>query len=78
MLKIITNHNKQDVHYSYTLGQNFPDIKGKLIQLELSGKELVKLLELKEIPLSSIDSSYLIWHGKTAGSILKLLREIYD
>lgn len=78
MLKIVTNHNKQDVHYSYILGQNFPDIKGKLVQLELNGKELVKLFKQKEIPISSIDSSYLIWHGKAAGRILKLLKEIWN
>lgn len=76
VLKIIINHNKQDVIYSYTLGQTFPNIQGKLIQLELNGKELAKLLEQKEMPISSIDTSYLIWHGKAAGSILKLLKKI--
>lgn len=77
MLKITTNHNKQDIIYSYSLGQTFPDINGKLIQLEINGKELSKLLEQKEIPLCSIDTSYLIWHGKAAGSILKLLKETF-
>jgi hypothetical protein len=57
------------------LGQVFPDIKGKLIQLEINGKELSKLLEQKEIPICSIDTSYLIWHGKAAGHILKFLKE---
>lgn len=76
MLKIITNHNKQYVTHSYTLGQTFPDVQGKLIQLELSGKELIKLLEEKEIPICAIDTCYLIWHGKAAGSILKIFKEM--
>lgn len=76
MLKIITNHNKQDVIYTYTIGQTFPDIQGKLLQLELSGKELARLVQEKEIPICAIDSSQLIWHGKSAGSVLKMLREI--
>ena len=76
MLKIVTNHNKQDVIYTYTVGQTFPDIQGKLIQVELSGKELARLVQEKEIPICAIDSSQLIWHGKSAGSVLKMLREI--
>jgi hypothetical protein len=76
MLKIITNHNKQDVTYTYTIGQTFPDIQGKLLQLELSGKELARLVQEKEIPICAIDSSQLTWHGKSAGSVLKMLREI--
>lgn len=76
MLKIITNHNKQDVTYTYTIGQTFPDIQGKLLQLELSGKELARLVQEKEIPICAIDNSQLIWHGKNAGSVLKMLREI--
>lgn len=76
MLKIVTNHNKQDITYSYTLGQTFPDIQGKLLQVELSGKELAKLVQEKEIPLCAIDTSCLVWHGKQAGGILKILREI--
>lgn len=77
MLKILANCNKQDVIYSCTLGQSFPDVDGKLIQIELNGKELIKLLEQKEIPICHIDTSYLIWYGKAAGHILKLLREIW-
>lgn len=76
MLKIVANHNKQDITYSYTLGQTFPDIQGKLLQVELSGKELAKLVQEKEIPLCAIDTSCLVWHGKQAGGILKILREI--
>ena len=78
MLKIVTNHNKQDVTYTYTMGQTFPDIQGKLLQVELSGKELARLVQEKEIPICAIDSSQLIWHGKGAGSVLKMLREIFN
>lgn len=76
MLKIIANHNKQEVTYSFTIGQTFPDVQGKLVRLELNGNELQKLIQEKEIPICAIDSSYLVWHGKAAGHILKLLREV--
>lgn len=76
MLKITTNHNHQDITYSYTLGQVFPDIQGKLLKIELSGSELVKLVQQKEIPICAIDISCLIWHDKNAGHVLKMLREI--
>lgn len=78
MLKIYCNQDKQDVTLSYTIGQTFPDVKGKLLRIEINGNELSKLMEVKEIPLCSVDNSYLIWHGKQAGSILKLLRETFD
>jgi hypothetical protein len=35
-------------------------------------------MEVKEIPLCSVDNSYLIWHGKQAGSVLKLLGEVFN
>ena len=76
MLKIFVNHEKQDVTYSYTLGQTFQQVDGKLLRIDLNGAELAKLLQTKEIPVSAIDTSYLIWHGKNAGHILKLLREV--
>ncbi len=78
MLKIITNHNKQDITYSFTIGQVFPEIQGKLLRVELNGNELTRLIQEKEIPICSIDTSYLIWHGRPAGSILKLLRELFQ
>jgi hypothetical protein len=77
MVKIVANHNKHDIIYSYTVGQTFPNVEGKLIRIEVNGNELSKLMEKKEIPLCAADSSYLTWHGKQAGSILKLLREIF-
>jgi hypothetical protein len=78
MLKIVANHNKQDVTYSFTSGQTFPNVEGKLVSVEISGKELSKLMEKKEIPLCSVDNSSLMWHGRSAGSVLKLLKEIFD
>lgn len=77
MLSVYTEHNKQPIVYTYTSGQNFPDIKGKILRLELSGKELIKLSSIKEIPINAIDQSHLTWHGRSAGGILKLLKEIY-
>jgi hypothetical protein len=76
MLKIFTSYNKQDIIYSYSTGQAFPDIKGKLLRIEISGNELMVLNQKKEIPIHAIDTSCLIWYEKNAGHILKLLREI--
>lgn len=76
MLKIFANHNKQDVVYSFVIGKNFPDIQGKLLRVEINGNELMMLFQKKEIPLCAVDTSYLIWHGRQAGRILKLLREV--
>lgn len=77
MLKIVANYNKQDITYSFTIGQAFPDVQGKLIRIEINGNELSKLMEIKEIPICGIDNSYLVWHGKQAGGVLKLLRELF-
>lgn len=77
MLKIFCNHERQDITYSYTLGQVFPDVKGKLLRIEMSGKELDKLREVKEIPLND-DSVYIVWDGKGAGYILKLFKEALE
>ena len=78
MLKIFCNHERQDISYTYSVGMSFPDIKGKLLRVEVNGKELLKLLEVKEIPACFNDSSYLAWDGKAAGSILKTFRELFD
>lgn len=77
MLKIYSNHNKQDVLYSFTAGQSFPNVQGKLLRVEINGNELSKLIEVREIPLCSIDNSYLVWHGRNAGRILQLLKELF-
>jgi hypothetical protein len=78
MLKIFANHNKQDVTYSCTLGQVFPKVDGKLLRLELNGNELAKFAQLNDIPVYSIDNSYLIWQGRCAGRTLQLLREMFE
>ncbi len=77
MLKIFVNVDRQDVTHSFSIGQTFPDVKGKLIRIEMNGKELSKLMEIKEIPICAADTSYLSWEGKQAGSILKVLREVF-
>ena len=76
MVKIVTNLNKKDITYSYTSGQAFPNVEGKLLRVEVSGNELSKLMEKKGIPICWVDNSYLTWHGRQAGSVLKLLREL--
>lgn len=76
MIKIVSNHNHVDVTYSYTLGYPLPKIDGKLLRIEISGNELVVIVNEKQIPIYITTSSYLIWHGKNAGHILKWLREL--
>jgi hypothetical protein len=78
MLKIVCNHNKEDITHSFTIGQTFPDIKGKLLRIELNGNELMRLIKEREIPVCAIDNSYLIWYDRNAGHILKILREIWN
>ena len=75
MVKIYANHDKKNVIYSWSLGQTLPKIDGKLLRLEINGNELMKLSSVKDIPIFAIDTSYLIWHGRNAGRILKLLHE---
>ena len=77
MIKIYCNHNKQDVMHSFTIGQSFPNVQGKLFRIEIYGNELSKLNEVKELPLNLGGNSYLVWHGKHAGRFLKVLREIF-
>jgi len=78
MLKIVTNHNKQDITYSFSIGQTFPQIQGRLMRLELSGSELARFVEKKEIPICALDTSQLVWYDRNAGSVLKILREIFN
>lgn len=78
MLKIYTNHNKQDVVYSFKFGGTFPEIEGKLLKVEANGNELEELLVFKGIPVSTASTSYLVWEGKFAGSILKTFRELLN
>lgn len=76
MLKIFANHDRQDITYTFSIGQTFPEVQGKLLRVEVNGKELSKLLEVKEIPVCLADNSYLAWDGKQAGRVLKTLREV--
>jgi hypothetical protein len=78
MLKIFANVNRQDVTYSWSFGQVLPQVDGKLLRLEASGNELLRISGKKEIPVAAIDTSCIIWHGRNAGRILNLLREITD
>lgn len=81
MLKIFCNHEKQDITYSFTVGQTFPKVEGKLLRIEISGQEMEKLIEFKEIPVytgEKYKTICLVWNGKQAGSILKVLRELFD
>lgn len=77
MLKIYSNHNKLDICYNFTIGQTFPDVQGKLSHIEINGNELMSLLKIKDIPIYSPEKSYLIWHGRHAGRIMKVLREMF-
>lgn len=77
MIKIYCNYNKQNVVHSFTIGQSFPNVQGKLLRVEVNGNELSKINEVKELPLNILDSSYLVWHDKHAGRILKILKEIF-
>lgn len=76
MLKIYSNYNKQDVSYSFSVGQTFPDVKGKLLRIEINGKELSKLMEVWEIPFE-VENNSLTWHGKHASRVMKVLRELF-
>lgn len=78
MIKIHSNHNKKDMKYSFSAGQAFPNIEGKLLSVEVNGPELKKLVDSKEIPLYDVEYVYLAWHGKQAGGVLKILRELFD
>jgi len=77
MIKIYSNHNKNDVSYQFKIGQVFPNVEGKLLRIEINGSELSKLIETKEIPIHSIENSYIVWHGKHASRVLKVLKEMF-
>lgn len=75
MVKIVANVNKQDVTVSWSLGQTFPHVEGKLISVEVGGMELVQLIAARGIPLNHTDS-VITWHGRMAGRTLRDLREL--
>lgn len=76
MIRIVTNVKCQDVVHSCSLDVSFPVIEGKLISVEVNGKELRRLAAAQELPLCSVDNISLTWHGRYAGRIVKVLREL--
>jgi hypothetical protein len=78
MLRIIVNINRQDIVQTYTAGQSWPTLNGKLVSVEASGKELQRLQEVQEIPINAIDSASITWRGRHAGHILRTFKEIFD
>ncbi len=77
MLKITVSINKQKSTLSFSVGQTFPEVQGKLLSVEASGKELTRLLEKREIPVVFGDNTSVTWHGAPAGRALRDLRELF-
>lgn len=83
MIKIVVNVNRQDVTLTFTVGQAFPRVEGKLVSVEVSGRELQRLQERrlqddKELPLNLPDTACLTWHSPHAGRVLRELKELFD
>ena len=78
MLKISVNVNKQDVALTYSAGQQFPKVDGRLISVEASGKELSAFLAKSETPVFQLDGMTITWRGKHAGRALRTMRELFD
>ena len=78
MLKVHVNANRQDVVLSYTMGQQFPKVEGRLVSVEVSGKELASFLEKNAVPLVHNVGMVIAWHGKHAGRALHRLRAVFD
>ena len=76
MIKIVANVKRQLQTYSWALGQTLPTIEGKLVSVEVNGRDLARLVETLEIPLCSTENTSLTWHGRHAGRILRTLREM--
>lgn len=78
MLKIHVNVNRQDIVLSYSTGQQFPKVEGRLSCVEISGKELQAFLVRNGTPVVSNDGMVISWHGKHAGRALRSMRELFD
>ena len=78
MLRIYVNVNRQDVTLSFSVGQQFPKVEGRLISVEASGKELATFLAKSETPVNVTEGMVLSWHGKFAGRALQTMRELFD
>jgi hypothetical protein len=77
MLVIYTENHRKPISHSFTLGQIFPTIQGKLLKVELSGKELLKYSEAIELPICYSPIMTLVWHPPHVGRLVKSLREIF-
>lgn len=78
MLRILTNVGRQDVVLTYSSGQRFPKVEGRLVAVEAGGRELHELLTRQELPVVPNDGMVISWHGKHAGRALRALRELFD
>jgi len=78
MLKISVNVNRQDAVLTYSAGQQFPKVEGRLISVEASGKELEAFLVRAEIPVNITAGMAITFHGKAAGRALRTMRELFD
>lgn len=78
MIKIVVNVNRQDVTLTFTVGQAFPKVEGKLVSVEVSGRELQRLQDDKELPLNLPADACLTWNSPHAGRVLRELKELFD
>ncbi len=78
MLRIFTNVDRQDVVLTYSSGQRFPKVEGRLVSVEVGGRELHELLTHGELPVVPNDGMVISWHGKHARRALCRLREVFD
>lgn len=77
MLKISVNFNQCDGVVSYSVGQRFPEVRGRLVSVEASGKELSAFLARQELPVFPVENMTIAWTGKHAGRALQVMREIF-
>lgn len=78
MIRIFTNVNRQDVVLTYSSGQRFPKIEGKLVSVEASGRELNEFLSKHETPVVPNEGMVIAWHGRHARRALRTMRELFD
>jgi len=78
VIRIYININRQDVALSFSIGQQFPRVEGRLISVEASGKELAAFLAKNETPVNVTDGMVLSWHGKNAGRALRTMRVLFE
>lgn len=74
MIRIVTSVRRSPVTSTCSLGSVPAVIDGKLVSVEVSGKDLTLFAEATELPLRSVDGTGLTWHGRHAGRVLRTLR----